>query len=282
VGGVLSTKEKLEVFVINLKRSTERKEYMAALCEKNSLFPEFITAVDGRRLDVEELLGEVCLNNMVAGGIGRELCKAEIGCALSHKEIYQKLIDQNIEQALVLEDDVEFDERLIHVLGSINTFPSNWEIVLLGHHGGESRFNNTKGSLWDRKIILNNYKLVRPSELAYGAYGYLINKRGASKLLAELELMAKPIDHYTGDSYYINLYAVSPPVIGIHEDLSDNFHSMEERKELQAERDFLENPASFSWYKRMAVNFGLYHFLSSSFIIVSGILNQVKPLKKYK
>jgi len=281
VGGILGTKEKLPIFIINLKASVERREAMAELCAKYNLSVTFLEATDGRLLSQEgldRLLGKGSMQST----LGRDLSPSEVGCLLSHKAIYQMIVDEELGVCLILEDDIEFSEDLLQVLDDINMLPSDWEVVLLGHHGRKSRLSKIKGSLWGRRIISNNYKLVRPSEVAYGAYGYLINKRGASKLLAELECIALPLDHYTGDSSYINLYVVTPPVIGIHEDLSDNFHSMEGRKELQEEQASLGNSASFSWYKRMAIYLGLYDFLNSSFIIVSGILNQMKPLIKYK
>jgi len=270
----------IPVFIINLQHSVERKIHMQNLCNRMGLRAAFVAAVDGRDMELEKVIG-LYSKEAVINTFGRELSRNEIACALSHKNIYQKLIDGDVEKALIFEDDIEFDESLIQMLDSIDILPSDWELILLGHHGAASRVGNIKGSLWGRKRISTNYKLVRPSELAYGTYGYLINRKGASKLLAELELIAKPVDHYTGDSSYINLYAVCPPVIEIHEDLSDNYHSMEGRQELQAEQVALENVVSFSWYKKMAIYLGLYHYLNNGFIIMSGALQQIMPLRKY-
>jgi len=271
----------LPVFIVNLTRDVEKKEHMEGLCNRYGLAFEFISAVCGDSLG-QNKIDVVYSKSTTVKTIGRGLSFSEIGCLLSHKAIYQKVVDEELGVCLILEDDIEFGEDLLHVLGGINTLPSDWEVVLLGHHGGGARLSNTKSCLWGRLNLSSSYELARPSELACGTYGYLINKRGASKLLAELELIALPIDHYTGDSSYINLYVVTPPVIGIHEDLSDNYHSMDERKELQAEQVALRNVASFSWYKKMAIYLGLYHYLNNGFIIMSGALQQIMPLRKYK
>jgi len=272
--------QKLPIFIINLKASVERREAMAELCAKYNLSVTFLEATDGRLLSQEDL-DRVLGKGSVKNTLSRDLSLSELGCLLSHKAIYQKVVDNELGVCLILEDDIEFGEDLLHVLDDISMLPSDWELVLLGHHASESRISKTKGSLWGRKTLLNDAKLVRPSELAQGTYGYLINKRGASKLLAELELIAKPIDHYTGDSSYINLYAVIPPVIEVHEDLSDNYHSMEDRKQLQAEKVALIDPASFSWYKKAAIKFGMYQLIHKTLAFIRALWQQVKPLKKY-
>jgi len=99
----------LSIFVVNLKKDREKKEFIIALCKKYGLQIEFIDAVDGRNLSRANIL-DVYSKEEAIKNIGRELSSGEIGCALSHKKIYKKMLDENINQALILEDDVEFDQ----------------------------------------------------------------------------------------------------------------------------------------------------------------------------
>jgi len=270
----------LSIFIINLQHSSERKAHMQKLCEQIGLKATFINAVDGAFIKPAEIIGKSS-NEAAIRTIGRELSMGEIGCALSHRKIYQKMVDENIQQALVFEDDVEFNSQLLGALNLEDEFPLDWELVLLGHHGAESRTSSTNGSFWGRVRLSSGDSLIRPCELTYGAYGYLINQQGAVKLLNDLECMAKPLDHYTGDSEHVNLYAIDPVLIRIHDELSDNYHSMEDRNRLSELQHSLQNTKYASWYKNLSVRLGIYSGLNSLYQQPKAWLNKIKPLKKY-
>ena len=64
---------------------------------------ERITAVDGRTYSFNNNEYD---KEMAIKKNGRALIPGELGCALSHKKIYQKILDEKIEYSLILEDDV--------------------------------------------------------------------------------------------------------------------------------------------------------------------------------
>jgi len=274
-------KQPFSIFIVNLERDVEKNKHIRERCEKIDLPVEILKAVDGLRLNQSEI-DLVYSKEDTVKVIGRELSASEIGCALSHKKIYQRIVDEEVPVALVLEDDVEFNKPLLDVLGEVESLPSDWELILLGHHRESSRSDETRASCWGATTITSSCKLVRPCELAYGTYGYLVNQKGARKLLAELELIKKPIDHYTGDSLYVNLYAVSPPAVGINEALSEQFNSMSGRQKLQAEQATFIQKNCCSWYKRVAIYLGIYYLLNSLLVRAKGFLNRVSPLREYR
>ena len=261
------------VFIINLKKDIEKKEYMQELCQKYNLQIEFMEAVDGRALS-EEAIAEVYSSKRTIDVFGRELSRGEIGCALSHKTIYEKILHDNIEIALVLEDDINFNEDIITLLNLKNTFPQNWELILLGHHTDYSREVDTVASIWNQMQLTANYTLARPSEKGYGTYGYLITKNGAIKLLGNLDIIEKPIDHYTGDSQYINLYIINPTPIKIHEQLSEDHNSMHER-------NLLNSSQNLETFKNKVRQLLTRLLLLKSFSIMKSFFKQFKILKKY-
>lgn len=269
------------IFIINLIRDSKKKRHMQRLCQKFNLQAEFIDAVDGRQLN-DKFVSEIYSSEMAINEVGRDLSRGEIGCALSHKIIYQKMIDDNIETALILEDDIDFDEILINLLDKKEKLTANWELILLGHHTGCSRKIDTMPSFWHQKKLMEKYKLVRPCEKAYGTYGYLINKNGAIKLLKHLDIISKPIDHFTGDSRCLNLYTINPAPIKIHEHLSDNFHSMEERIELQKIHLSLFNEKEEFYIKKIIKYIGLYQFLINMRKYIIILFTKMKSLGKYQ
>ncbi len=270
-----------KIYVINLKSDVKKKQHMENLFRKFNLQVEFIDAIDGRKLN-NKFISDVSSSVISIKEIGRNLSRGELGCLLSHKKIYKKIIDENIEMALVLEDDIYFDGYLLSILNNKDKFTDNWELILLGHHTGSSRKIDTKASFWNQKHIMHNFKLVRPCENSYGTYGYFITKNGVKKLLKRLSVISRPIDHFTGDSKFLNLYTINPAPIKIHEYLSDNFHSMKERCELQKKHVSLYNNSSESILKKIATYLGVVQViidLREKFFI---LLKKIKPLRKYK
>jgi GR25 family glycosyltransferase involved in LPS biosynthesis len=62
---------------------------------------EWFDAVDGHSLPIEEFVKE---------GIEMK-CRGSCGCALSHKRLWKKIVDEDIDRAIVFEDDVIFHEK---------------------------------------------------------------------------------------------------------------------------------------------------------------------------
>lgn len=273
---MLNKKQKIPIFVVNLKNDIEKKEHMQELCQKYNLQIEFIEAVDGRALNKKDI-NEVYSSIEAIDVSGRELSRGEIGCALSHKIIYEKILYDNIELSLILEDDIDFNEDLLTILDMKNEFQENWELVLLGHHTGYSRDVDTLASIWSQVQLTEKYRTVRPCEKGYGTYGYLITHIGAKKLLDHLDVITKPIDHYTGDSKYINLYTINPAPIKIHEQLSKEHSSMKDRKFIKYTQNKL-----FSFRDLISKFIRKYHFLVSIKNSMKRIMLRIKPLRNYK
>ena len=92
-----------KIYVINLSHRKDRRD---ELLEKfKDLDLTFVDAVNGNDLNIKDLIDEKILNKSFydPGGI---LTKNIIGCALSHKKCWDKAIEDNVDTALILEDDV--------------------------------------------------------------------------------------------------------------------------------------------------------------------------------
>lgn len=208
----------MNIFVVSLKRATERRKKLLAHLHEVGVEFEFIDGVCGKSLTDEEV------GLIVDQG---RMSKGEIGCAGSHKFIYEKIVSDNIEYALVLEDDVCVKSEITTFLSALNRASFSWDIILLGHHCHGSRSVNVATSIWSR-FKLAQFTLGKPTELANGTYGYCVSQEGAKKLLNQFPL-SSPIDHYTGNPNEINVYAVKDPIVLIDDYLSSNFSEMGSR-----------------------------------------------------
>ncbi|WP_241189797.1 glycosyltransferase family 25 protein [Enterobacter ludwigii] len=114
----------MKIFIVNLKKSVERRKKMEAQLNALGLSAEFIEAVDGRLMSEEERKG-------VTANVNYAFLPGEIGCALSHQKIYKKMIDEKIGEALILEDDVVLNDDFKNVLEHITVPEVRPSVILL-------------------------------------------------------------------------------------------------------------------------------------------------------
>ena len=221
----------LPVYVINLKKDHNKLAHMQMQFTQLGLKYSRIEAIDGTCLDrgvIEMRYSEPdAIRTM-----GRRLTLPELGTVFSHLSVYETIIEQQIDMALILEDDIIIDPTLLTVLGALGQLPSGWEVVLLGHHPEYSLYRDANSSFWGSSRMGNKLKCIRFSEFPFGAYGYLISRNGARKLMHALQKICEPIDHYTGNEALVNLYGVSPACIRVHQGLFTQSNLSEERDRL--------------------------------------------------
>ena len=101
---------------------------------------------------------------------GKALNMGEIACALSHRELYVKMIAEGWEKILILEDDVLPAYTNLDILPKVmRELPPDWELVYLGYLKHEllttrlkikQTFYRALSGLglmkWDYKMILND------------------------------------------------------------------------------------------------------------------------------
>lgn len=91
----------LPIFVISCQDDTERRHLVEKRLHEQNLNFTFFDACNGH-----ELAGEVfTVENIFLESAGGR------GCALSHKMIWKKMVSENIDCAIIFEDDVLFSEH---------------------------------------------------------------------------------------------------------------------------------------------------------------------------
>jgi len=182
------------VFVISLKDEEKRRRQMKEKLEALGLPFVFFDAIDGRNFDVP---AHPAYNSVRRRRCyGRDMTGGEIGCLLSHKAIFEKMLQDNIEEALILEDDAVLAPDFPAVLRALPDCPVNFDIVrFLGSPKVEKRHS--------RRIypVIEDFWLVRMPTTPGGAHAYFIRKSGARKLLAHMDRNAFPIDTLIGRSW---------------------------------------------------------------------------------
>lgn len=190
----------MKVFVVNMDKDTERREHSIRECSRRGLTPEIISAVNGRTLSEDEL------GNLVDPLLSQGLTSSEIGCSLSHLKIYNKMIEENIPLALVLEDDAQLDESIGEVLDYIERLNSNKpSVTILGEVRKYIKLG--KGRINEKYSIVN----VTQASLAHC---YVINLDGARKLAHFLTPVWLEADRWTffRECGIVDVKGIIPPV----------------------------------------------------------------------
>ncbi|WP_170228278.1 glycosyltransferase family 25 protein [Denitratisoma oestradiolicum] len=198
----------LQAFVINLPAASGRRQLMEAQLALPGLPAcRIVPAVDGRALDAVTLAR--IYDAEAARRWERELTPGEIGCALSHLAVYERVVAENLPWALVLEDDALIGHKLPGLLEKLlpRLDPDKPEAILLSH---VERY-----SAWGTERLDRLHRLARP-HLAAGAHAYLITRAGAAALLAALQPVRIVPDAWRGfmDEGLLTVRCVVPYAVG--------------------------------------------------------------------
>jgi glycosyl transferase family 25 len=194
-------------FVINLAFDTARRAHMQAQLAAAGIEAEFTPAVDGRSLSQADRAGYDRARALRVYGV--DMTPNEIGCYLSHYRLYQRMVEQGIEAALILEDDVAVDPGLRGIVAALMAQP-DWLVVRLESLRGrvrEPRNARERGTLMADLGVGGLYRL---NTHPLGLGGYLIRLEGARRMLAYGARMFMPIDQ-TMDRFWEN--GVEPYVV---------------------------------------------------------------------
>lgn len=198
----------LKIYIISLERNKERQHIIAKRMMQLGLDFEFFVGVDGSSLTQTELAQvdqKYCHTNF-----NHEMNPSEVGCAMSHIRIYEKMVADNIAHALILEDDAYVLSCVPDILSSVMRRP-NFDMLYLFHG---------KAKRWPFSHRLpHNYRLVRymsPSKKSkrciIGAVAYMLSLNGAKKLLNQAYPIRMPADYLTGliQKNHLKTFGVEP------------------------------------------------------------------------
>lgn len=227
---------------------------MEKISFESGLKPVFVEAVYGAELS-QEKLNRACDHKATIDTFGRSLSAGEVGCALSHFSIYEKMINEDIEHALVLEDDVVFTEDLVssinHIINSGSLY--NSDILFLGGFTDTSRSKEPTCSCYGKVRLADNCLIKIPIEKVYGTHAYIISKSCARRIVGLGNTFRAPIDHITGDIRKLSISIVQPVVVQPHAELSAQSSIDDGRDTITEEYASREKLRLSSWRQNVLV-----------------------------
>ena len=162
----------MKTFVVNLDKDRNRLAFVSDQLERLALPFERFSAVYGRSLSPEEMRRSFRpIRSFIA--MKKRMSRAEIGVALSHIGCCRRMVEEKTPFALILEDDVVFDERFPATLERVADFlnPACPQIVILSGYGVQDGPTHSEE--------------IRPERSAWCADAYCLTLPAAELILRE-------------------------------------------------------------------------------------------------
>ncbi len=194
----------MKTFIINMEGDEKRFDWMKKECGRLGLTFEKFTACRGDQLD-DWLVPQFYQDD---GFPHAPLNKGEIGCYASHLSLCKRIVDENItEPVLVLEDDIRFRTNARLLFDHLHKLPTDWEIIRLSQ--------NAKAAFLPIQVLDDQTEIVRYWKIPTSTGAYLINKKGAQKMLTAYPKRLRPIDQdlRCAHEHRISTYGVVPTPI---------------------------------------------------------------------
>lgn len=158
-----------EIFVVSLKERTDRQDAMTLQASVSNLNLTFVDAAKGQ--DIPSL------------ALPHKLDKApaEVGCWRSHLNVMRHVVENNIQTALIFEDDADWDVALRAQMReaadgfrwilqdqeeAISPYGDGWDLLWIGHTGVTTRDHRHSSVDYSRRwVISKDPTVVHPKAL---------------------------------------------------------------------------------------------------------------------
>ena len=178
----------------------------------------------------------------------RSMNLGEVACALSHRNIYQHMLDEGHRRVLILEDDVlpQYDhlQRFDEVISQV---PEDWELLMLGYYGHKQAslryriqqqiylgFHHLRIANWHKvsRNWIDNICMQEHSPDIYrigkvlGTHAYAVSDSAARKFVSyqtPVQLQADRIFDYYDAERSLKAFALRDAVFTLSELASDSY-----------------------------------------------------------
>ena len=196
---------KYKFFVINLDSKPDRLEDVSKQLHQYGIEFERFSAVMGSELD-QSTIEEFYDAKGNARKYYKEMSVGEIGCYLSHIQLWKRIIEENLDFAVILEDDLTVKPEIASLINAIARL-KNWDYIKLAGPKGKK--------VIDKQPIDNTFSLAYYNKTPIGTAAQAVSKQGAQRLLKTTQPFIRPVD--SDIQYYwergIKLQGLEPQIV---------------------------------------------------------------------
>lgn len=199
----------MKCLVINLPRATARREAMIGQLNNLHIEFELLDAIDGSKLTKHDWTLVDRKSRDLEGR--RPLSQGMVGCHLSHRKALEIVASGDNELAAVFEDDITLGTDCVTVFQALTElYSSGWEFDFIFLH------RNRPDKVWvPLKRVDAGIRLGITKYSDWGTQGYVVSKKGASRLLERYPRIIHRTDH-TIHAYWehgLSVFSLETPVV---------------------------------------------------------------------
>jgi len=190
-----------------MPHETERQAKIAARLQKFGMPYEFFFGVHKYTMSAADRRVYNSRRRRLA--LGKDLYDAEIACMLSHKRVIQKIVEEKIASAIILEDDCVMCDEFPGIIAALLAKPDLWHLVRFFGNEKHERRKHRKLS-W----LGGGFSLVRIGTTPGEAHCYLLDQIAARNMLKALDNISVPVDILMGQPWktHLGVLTVYPKV----------------------------------------------------------------------
>ncbi|EKE85248.1 glycosyltransferase family 25 protein [Idiomarina xiamenensis] len=173
-----------KTLLINLDRSPQRLADATAQLDAIGMPYERVSAADGAALsDAERACFDV---DKAQQRYHYDLTWGEVGCYLSHLRCWQKIVDEQLDYAIIVEDDLCLSPEFADVPHVLAALQHPWQFIKLGNP-----FKPRQQHVIESQA---DFDLVSYDKAPSGTCAQVVSYAGAKRLLAARRTFFRPVD----------------------------------------------------------------------------------------
>ncbi len=204
----------IKAYIIHLERASARRKQVDRIVEACSVPTEIVHAIDGGALSAEEI-SQSYVKNKHEPQYPFKLQPGEVGCFLSHRKCWRRQIEENLDAALILEDDIELNQPVFDLALAM----ARKHIDRVGYIQFQVRPTPANASVFasDAKV-----QLVRPKPTPLRTSAQLVSQSAARMLLDLTEVFDRPVDTYLQMHWLTGIHLACATPSGVSDRTSES------------------------------------------------------------
>lgn len=179
----------IETFIIHLERASARRPHVEAMMQKSPYPARIWPACDGAAMDPVARGQLVSKTTLFSPGYPFPLSMGEIGCFESHRSVWRHMAENDLQAALILEDDVSINASLLEAALKM----AESHIDALGYIQLQVREVKPPFSVIEQS---RPTALIRPQVIPLRTSAQLVSLDAARALLLACDQIDRPVDGF--------------------------------------------------------------------------------------
>lgn len=196
---------RVKAYVISLPDAVERRKSVCRQLETSDVEWEIVDAVLAAGEEVREMLDH-CRDS---DHWHKPLQSGEVACYLSHRQVWRRMIEEGVDEAIILEDDFELTRPLDEIVSLLWSFVTQADMIKLY---GVPKISRIVETATDHR---GTHALLQAFAVTSGTVGQWVSAKCVPRLLARSEHIKRPIDmdlkHHW--EFPLAVFHLSPPVV---------------------------------------------------------------------